>query len=384
MPPRRDPSPFASAAVGVTAWGTNVAATSLNNRRGVRDRALARTTSVEEVLSIIPPGWVDHFDVDIRWMSRVAEKRLTIAGLLAEYRALRTLNRFPSFVPSKRPTLQLGKDFHSSAAGKTSVKELDEAWEESRLRIYDAQFKAKENELNSLEAELSSENVWARVVKTFSKASQQLRHSRMEPVFPTGYTVPIEGQEVPAEATAPVTFVVAASWDDECTEIRRDSLMWMNHVRLLTESKFTARNAQKDKKRKLKDAADAAPVDAMVVDPTPGSSNDSTRKIIQAEVNRAVKRLKTNKSEPASSTPKGKDKKKDKGKKSAEKKKEKKSNPAPKAGSSTQTKPIESARQKAERQKAEQKERWGEHLRVKAGLRKATALMAQFPGSSGN
>ncbi|KIL54073.1 hypothetical protein M378DRAFT_19227, partial [Amanita muscaria Koide BX008] len=291
----------------------------------------------------------------------------------------------------KQPAVQLGKEFHDSADGQDAIKHLNTEFSKVQETTYQNQLTAKKAELLQVSGSISHDAVLKRLTVTWNSAGHALRELRVVPRYWVEHFEPppaVEGQpQLPAPPPVErVSFEAAPSWNIECASIKRDMLMWCNQVRQLAIAKHGLAAKRVEKKRKLKDTADA-----MVVD-KPSGSGSNIQKTIQNEVNRAVKRLKIDNTKPGSSKPlpKGAAFKKDK-KKSAPKS-SKPPTPDTKGKGKEKKKKVavdfetfKRLRAEAQEAKEVEEEQGRQYQRsLKAGLRRATKIMATFPGSQGS
>ena len=89
-----------------------------------RHSAIALARTIDEVVALVPPGWVEFLGPELRDVARaataLAAKRRSLTGLQAH----KAKGTFPAFIPKKAPVIQMSKDVRESQEGQAAAAKL--------------------------------------------------------------------------------------------------------------------------------------------------------------------------------------------------------------------------------------------------------------------
>ncbi|KAK2464456.1 hypothetical protein APHAL10511_003604 [Amanita phalloides] len=285
------------------------AASNATNLMVARHSAIGLARTIDEVVALVPPGWVEFLGPELRDVARTATalsaKRRSLAGLQA-HKAKGTL---PAFIPKKPPVIQMSKDVRDTPEGQAAAAKLQSEVDKSRSIVLDEAIAIASLEVSVLERELTDMRVYHRLHDAATKCQAAVKERRK-------YAVIVgEGEE------AQVKFEISPAWASELAQLQADILPLALQARLLAEARSHVIEVKEKKKREVR-----ATADAMDVDKDNGPSGTMGR-LVDKAVAKAVKKLKnvhsskppttSGKNAKASSSKGGKPKRKQKKKENA-------------------------------------------------------------------
>ena len=267
-------SPLATATLLRTTAEATVAAAppaqELDASLVARHQAISRASSVDEVISLVPPGWREALSGELRATHRMAalreEKRARYEANLGH----KANGTYPSHIPSGRPHMAGSKELRATAEGSAIEARMQQTWDSMRNKMLDEAIATTKMDYEITRDKLNDQTLWSTLSTQVAKAAPGVEERRKIAVF---------GQE--GTSAPPVAFVTSPIYEQERTAVLQDLLLWANQVILLATSRHWLDAEKKSKKKAAKDAAAAASMD---VDPSSGNSS------IEKEVKRAVDR----------------------------------------------------------------------------------------------
>ncbi|KAK2463762.1 hypothetical protein APHAL10511_004255 [Amanita phalloides] len=202
-----------------------------------RHAAIALARSIDEVIALVPPGWVEFLGPELRDVARIATalaaKRRSLAGLQA-HKAKGTL---PAFIPKKPPTVQMSRELRETAEGQAAATKLQSMVDTARASLLDEAIAIALLEVSVLEDQLTDMRIYHRLNNSAGKCQDRIKESRK-------YAV-IEGTGDAAQ----VVFKLSPAWEIEMKQLQADILPLALQARLIADSKSHVIE-EKDKKKR--------------------------------------------------------------------------------------------------------------------------------------
>ena len=242
-----------------------------------RHAAIGSARSVDELVALVPPGWAEYLGPDLRDVARLAALLAGKRKHAQELQALAAAGSFPSFIPRKKPTIQVSKEVRDSAEGRAAIEKLQSVVDTQRRELRDEAIAIATLEVAALEGQLDDKLVYNRLLASLTKAAPAVKEKRKYVVTNTGQ----DGQ-------THFEFKLSPAFDTEYSSLAADLLPLALQARLIAESKARAAAEKEKKKKEVKSNADSMDVD----NDTEGGAAGSLQKLVERVVDKKVKKLK--------------------------------------------------------------------------------------------
>lgn len=239
-----------------------------------RHSAISRASSVDEVLSLVPPGWREALAGELRGVYRATLLREEKQSRLKTLKGHKATGTFPAFIPKSRPRVQGSKELMATTEGTAIDARIQQSWDQMRTKMLDEAITSAELEVSLVSNRLNDEAVWNALAAQVAKAAPMIMERRKVAVFGQGLDAP------------PTAFVVSPVYEQERAGVLTDMVVWARHCELLAASKHWLENEKKSAKKSAKDASSSAAMDTS----PDGSSN--IEKVVQRTMNREMKKYK--------------------------------------------------------------------------------------------
>ncbi|KAF8325131.1 hypothetical protein F5887DRAFT_926306 [Amanita rubescens] len=242
------PSAYSSALV------VDNAISSPEDRMAARHSTIAATSTIDQLVALVPPGWVEHLGPLIRDVGRCSANLVVKRKHHADLVLHKSKSTFPASFPKKRPVLQVSKEVRETDVGQAALKSVQTLVDTQRSDLLSEHIALALVEVQGMEALLTNEVVYKRLREALHKAAPVVKERRR-------YVLTEEVQH------------------------EDGSLAACLHAQLISESKARVADQKEQRKKEVKKTADAMDVD---------DDNDDAgpmKRLVDKAVDRRVKKL---------------------------------------------------------------------------------------------
>jgi hypothetical protein len=249
-------------------------------RKEARLRVITSTTSVEDVLALVPRHYADVLRAPLLGYSDLHHKLLKAVASHMMWQKHFAAGTFPPFLAGKGgapKTPQMSKEFLESAEGKTTVEERRAADEAARVAHFRGVIADRVKEIDFLKGKLDHPAQYAVLAAIAKEVRDHLATQRRLPQF-------ADVLDDKGEVTGEIQVVDWSSdpfVDTEYKEVLEDLSVWMWRIKALVDDKWERDNKRTIKKKSLQHDADVTMADA---EPTAGPSTSTIAKMVASEV----------------------------------------------------------------------------------------------------
>jgi hypothetical protein len=243
-----------------------------------RHSAIAATTTIDELVALVPPGWAEHLGPPLRDVGRCAGalvvKRKHHQGLLAH----KSKGTFPASFPKKAAVFQVSKEVRETDVGQAALKSVQAMVDTQRSALLDEAIALALLEVQALEAQIGDEVVYKRLLAALTAAAIVVKERRK-------YVTTSNVANPDGTSSVHFAFTTSPSFTKEQTALTQDIMPLALHARLLAESKARVAEEKEARKKDVKKTADA-------MDTTEDDAGDGPmKKLIDKAVERKLKKL---------------------------------------------------------------------------------------------
>jgi hypothetical protein len=253
-----------------------VADDSTASRLIARHAAIAATTTTDELVALIPPGWAEHLGPLLRDVGRSAGALMGKRKHHAELMAHKSRGTFPASFPKKAAVFQVSKEIRETDVGQTALKSVQALVDSQRSALLDEAVALALLEVQAMEEQLNDEKVYKRLLEATVKAAAVVKERRR-------YVTTSNVQNLDGTSSVQFKFETSPSFAKEQSALTQDLMPLALHARLLAESKARVAEDKEARKKEVKKTAVAMDVDEDVDGPM--------KKMIDKAVERKVKKL---------------------------------------------------------------------------------------------
>ncbi|KAF8310800.1 hypothetical protein F5887DRAFT_1091446 [Amanita rubescens] len=266
------PSAYSSALV------VDNAISSPEDRMAARHSTIAATSTIDQLVALVPPGWVEHLGPLIRDVGRCSANLVVKRKHHADLVLHKSKSTFPASFPKKRPVLQVSKEVRETDVGQAALKSVQTLVDTQRSDLLSEHIALALVEVQGMEALLTNEVVYKRLREALHKAAPVVKERRR-------YVLTEEVQHEDGTRSTNFKFATSPSFEAEFKALTQDLLPLALHAQLISESKARVADQKEQRKKEVKKTADAMDVD---------DDNDDAgpmKRLVDKAVDRRVKKL---------------------------------------------------------------------------------------------
>ncbi len=237
------------------AAATNVA--DEDSARSARLAVFQATSSVEEVVALVPQDFREVLRAPLLEVAAKATKLQAARGALAKLQAHQAANTLPPQARAKAPVVQITKDFDGDEKAATHKAALLEAHKQYQLGLLAEMVKTKSDEVQFLELALTPDVLWTNMHPLLNQRVEILRIQNKLPTFT---------EQEPVERGAP-KWLKLTGWEPSpaLEQLYRttlaDCVVYAYRIISIVESRAYAQRLKAKGKEEIREAADTEMAD---------------------------------------------------------------------------------------------------------------------------